>query len=206
VASVLHQTYSPIEIIVVDDGSTLHQEKLRPYMDRIDYLGKQNGGTASALNHGIRMASGQYIAWLSSDDRFYPDKIARQVQYMQEALIGVHNEVLMRSLAVKFSSVKELVRALFTFCPINGCTIMMHRSVPERLGLFNEGLVCTQDYEYWLRIFLAHIDFHYINETLTAYRWHEGMGTRKRKELADREFAWVRDQYSPHMQALLQTL
>lgn len=121
-------------------------------------------------------------------------------------LIGMHNEVLMRSLAVKFSSVKELVRALFTFCPINGCTIMMHRSVPERLGLFNEGLVCTQDYEYWLRIFLAHIDFHYINETLTAYRWHEGMGTRKRKELADREFAWVRDQYSPHMQALLQIL
>lgn len=216
VASALGQTYSPIEVLVVDDGSTMHQEKLAPYFGRIHYLGKQNGGTASALNHGIRMSSGEYIAWLSSDDRFYPDKIARQVAYMKRHnalisctdfdLIGVRNEVLMRSLAVKFPSVRDLVSALFTFCPINGCTIMMHRSVPERLGFFDEQLACTQDYEYWLRVFLANIDFHFINETLTAYRWHENMGTRTRKGEVDREFAMVRDRYSPHLNALLQTL
>lgn len=216
VASALSQTYSPIEVIVVDDGSTKHQERLAPYMRRIHYLGKANGGTASALNHGIRMASGEYIAWLSSDDRFYPHKIARQVAYMKQHqalisctdfdLIGAHNELLKSSLAVKFPSVKEFVRAMFTFCPINGCTIMMHRSLPLRLGPFNEGLTCTQDYEYWLRVFIAGIDFHFFNETLTAYRWHEAMGSRQRKDTVDAEFNFVRDQYAPYLNKMLERL
>lgn len=216
VASALEQTYSPIEVVVVDDGSTRYQEKLRPYMGRIHYLGKANGGTASALNYGICMSSGQYIAWLSSDDRFYPHKIARQIEYMERHralisctdfdLIGERNEMIKPSLAVKFPSVQDFIRALFTFCPINGCTVMMHRSLLERVGLFDESLECTQDYEYWLRVFSAGIDFHYINETLTAYRWHEAMGTRRLKDKVDLEFARVRDAYAPRLNALLQTM
>jgi len=216
VASALQQTYSPIEIIVVDDGSSRHQEKLDPFRSRIHYIGKGNGGTASALNHGIRMASGEYIAWLSSDDVFYPHKVARQVQYMQERqalisctdfdLIGPDNGLMMPALAVKFPSLRAFISAMFTFCPINGCTVMMHRSLPDRIGFFDESLSCTQDYEYWLRVFLAGIDFHFINETLTAYRWHEGMGSRQRKDLVDWEFARVRDRYAPAINALLQTI
>ncbi|MBB6732587.1 glycosyltransferase [Cohnella zeiphila] len=216
VASALQQTYSPIEIIVVDDGSTLHQEKLKPFLSRIHYLGKSNGGTASALNYGIRMAAGEYIAWLSSDDCFYPHKVATQVQYMRERqalisctdfnLIGPFNELMMPSLAVKFPSVRAFFSAMYTFCPVNGCTVMMHRSLPERVGYFNEALSCTQDYEYWLRVFLANVDFHYINETLTAYRWHEGMGTRQRKAVVDREFSRVRDHYAPQMNSFLQAM
>lgn len=216
VASVLSQTYAPLEVIVVDDGSTRYQEKLQPYMGRIHYLGKSNGGTASALNYGFRLASGKYIAWLSSDDVFYAHKIARQVEYMERHqalisctdfdLIGPNNELMMRQLAVKFPSLQDLIRGLFTFCPINGCTVMMHRSLPQRIGWFNETLSLTQDYEYWLRVFAAGIDFHFINETLTAYRWHENMGTRMKKEQVDREFERVRDQYAPRLYALLRML
>src|SRR5689334_17046366 len=82
VQSALNQTYKPLEIIVVDDGSTRHADRLTPYLPYISYMGKANGGTATALNHGIRNASGEYIAWLSSDDLFYPDKIAHQVAFM----------------------------------------------------------------------------------------------------------------------------
>ncbi|CAM4014404.1 glycosyltransferase [Cohnella lubricantis] len=216
VASALSQTYAPIEVIVVDDGSTLHQEKLQPYMGRIHYLGKSNGGTASALNYGIRLASGKYVAWLSSDDVFYAHKIARQVEYMERHqalisctdfnIIGPNSEQLMHSVAVKFGSAKEFIRAMLSFCPVNGCTVMMHRSLPNRVGWFNETLASTQDYEFWLRVLLARVDFHYINEQLTAYRWHEGMGTQRHKAAASREFARVRDYYAPRISALLQTL
>lgn len=83
VESVLAQSYPDIELIVVDDGSTLYTEKLAPYRDRILYIRKQNGGTGSALNMGIKAASGNYFAWLSADDRFHPHKIQRQMQELR---------------------------------------------------------------------------------------------------------------------------
>ncbi len=216
VSSVLTQTYPNLEIIVMDDGSTLHQEKLDPYRSRIHYIGKANGGTGSALNYGIRMASGEYIAWLSSDDLMSPHRIATQLAYMQghQALISCTdfhlinsgNEIIMWSLAVKFPSAKKFIESLFTFCPINGSTVMMHRSVPAQIGWFDESLSCTQDYEYWIRVHLARIDFHFINEPLTLYRWHEGMGTVQKKGTVDHEFNLVRSRYGPQMQSLLVSL
>jgi glycosyltransferase involved in cell wall biosynthesis len=216
VSSVLSQTYPNFEVIVMDDGSTLHQEKLNPFRSRIHYLGKANGGTGSALNYAMRMASGEYIAWLSSDDLMSPLRIATQLSYMQEHkalisctdfhLINANNEIMMWSLAVKFPSAKQFIESLLTFCPINGSTVMMHRSVPEQIGWFNESLACTQDYEYWIRVHLARIDFHYINETLTLYRWHEGMGTVQKKQTVDHEFNLVRSRYGSQMQSLLVSL
>lgn len=205
VASALAQTYGHIEIIVVDDGSTANQHLLDPYRSRIHYVGKANGGTASALNHGIRMSRGEYIAWLSSDDLFYPHKVAGQLGHMLSRgalisctdfdLIGAGGELLKPQLAVKFGSVPDFLRALFTFCPINGCTVMMHRSVIGRIGLFNESLRYTQDYDYWLRVILSGIDFHFVNSPLTAYRWHENSGTSRYLDQVNAEFAIVRDRY-----------
>jgi len=216
VASVLNQTYPNIEVIVVDDGSTMHQHKLDPFRSRIRYFGKANGGTGSALNYGMGVANGKYMAWLSSDDLMYPHKIARQVAFMEEHqapisctdfhLINANNEITMSALAVKFPSLRKLIEALFTFCPINGSTVMMNRSIPERIGYFNESLACTQDYEYWLRVHLNRIDFYFINEVLTLYRWHDGMGSVQKKAAVDYEFNLVRDSYAPQLNALLNVL
>ncbi|WP_394514565.1 glycosyltransferase family A protein [Priestia aryabhattai] len=74
IQSALNQTYQDIEIIVVNDGSSKFNEKITPYLDRILYIEKENGGTASALNLGIKNATGEYFAWLSSDDIFLPIK------------------------------------------------------------------------------------------------------------------------------------
>lgn len=214
--SILTQTYAPVEIVVIDDGSTAHMEQLTPYMSRIRYIRKANGGTASALNVGILAAQGEYIAWLSSDDRMKPNKLARQVAYMRQHqalicctdfdLIDAHNNVLHPALAAKFPSARLFIEALLHYCPINGSTIMMHRSLPPAIGLFDESLLCVQDYEYWIRVHLARVDFHYLNESLTWYRWHGGMGTQRMKERSDHEFAVVRDRYAPHLHALLSQL
>ncbi|MCC3377294.1 glycosyltransferase [Cohnella sp. REN36] len=216
ISSALAQTYPHIEVIVVDDGSVLHQHLIAPYRSRIHYVGKANGGTASALNYGIQMSSGEYIAWLSSDDRFYPHKIANQLSYMQQHhaqisctdfdLVGVHNELLKPSLAVKFGSAADFVRALYSFCPINGCTTLMHRSLVQGIGPFNESLRFTQDYDYWLRVIQAGVNFHFIHQPLTAYRWHEGMGTVRHLDQVNAEFIMVRDRYLHVLNNLLAVL
>ena len=80
VQSVLAQTWPNVECIYVDDGSSDDtRERLAPYMDRIRYLRKENGGFASARNLGMQQARGDFIAWLDADDIFRPDKLERQM-------------------------------------------------------------------------------------------------------------------------------
>jgi glycosyltransferase involved in cell wall biosynthesis len=214
--SVLHQTYPNIEILVVDDGSTIHQDKLHPYFSSIRYVHKPNGGTATALNYGISLSQGEYTVWLSSDDLMVPHKIEAQLDYMMhhQALISCtdfhlidgNSQLLIASLAAKYPNARLFIEALLTFCPINGSTVMMHRSLQQIVGWFNESLLCTQDYEYWMRVHLARVDFHYINEPLTHYRWHDGMGTQRKKQFCEAEFIHVRDRYAPDLHALLSLL
>lgn len=185
--SALNQTYGNVEVIVVDDGSTVHQERIAPFLGRIHYLGKSNGGTASALNHGIRMSTGDYIAWLSSDDLFYPHKVARQVQFMNQHQSSISytsfdqineaNQIVEQGIAARYPSMKEFIRAFQLCCPINGCTIMFRRDLLGRIGFFNEKLKYTQDYEYWIRVLLTGTTIHFLDEPLTLYRWHSQMGT-----------------------------
>ncbi|VAV83415.1 hypothetical protein MNBD_DELTA01-505 [hydrothermal vent metagenome] len=85
IESVLNQTYNDIEIIVVDDGSSDDtQEKLKPYKDKIEYVYIENGGPARARNVGMQMARGKYIAFLDSDDLYYPYKIEIQAGFLDK--------------------------------------------------------------------------------------------------------------------------
>jgi glycosyltransferase involved in cell wall biosynthesis len=80
VESVLGQTFTDLEIIVVDDGSSDRTyQVLQPYLDRISYIYQENQGVAAARNRGIKEAKGDLIAFLDQDDFFLSDKLASQV-------------------------------------------------------------------------------------------------------------------------------
>lgn len=89
--SVLEQTCTDYELIVVDDGSTDDTPELvrrivksgRPGTDRIRYVRQEQGGKSNALNHGLRLATGEWIAFLDSDDEWLPDKLERQSGALQ---------------------------------------------------------------------------------------------------------------------------
>ncbi|MBE9916012.1 glycosyltransferase [Paenibacillus donghaensis] len=203
VRSALSQSYKPIEIIVVDDGSTKHTDRLAPYKRHIHYLGKANGGTATALNHGIRHASGEYIAWLSSDDVFYRDKINNQVLFMQEqnALISHtnFNNINAQSKIVKyragcvFNNMADFYRLFLNANPVNGCTVMMKKELFCHIGLFDEALPYTHDLEFWARVIQAGIPFPYLDEPLVGYRWHDSMGTLRHQEAIRLEYAGTQE-------------
>ncbi|SDD30107.1 Glycosyl transferase family 2 [Paenibacillus sp. UNCCL117] len=205
VSSAVAQTYPNVEIIVVDDGSTRHANILAPFMDRICYLGKANGGTASALNHGIRMASGEYIAWLSSDDMFYPHKLMAQLPFMLERggavsfssfdLIDAYNRITQQHVVPTFPNYGALVRSMIDANPINGCTVIARKDVLVGFGLFDEQLPYTQDYDMWIRLMLNGIHFHFYPGPLIQYRWHPAMGTERHRPVIEQEIAMVRGRY-----------
>ncbi|HBU85992.1 MULTISPECIES: glycosyltransferase [Paenibacillus] len=213
IQSALNQTYTDVEIIIVNDGSTRHAELLQPYLPYIYVLGKSNGGTASALNHGIRHASGDYIAWLSSDDLLYPDKIRHQVEFMQrENVLISHtnfNYINEHSAVTKLNGGADPVpepdwlRLFVNGNPVNGCTVMIRKDLFSAVGLFDELLPYTHDLDLWMRILLNGYRFPYLNESLTAYRRHGGMGTVRHADSIGREASMV---WSRYRESLLQRI
>ncbi|MEK3770146.1 glycosyltransferase [Paenibacillus sp. FSL R5-0887] len=200
IQSVLDQSYPNIELIVVDDGSTLWLEKLAPFRDRIIYIQKSNGGTASALNKGIEVATGTYFAWLSADDQFHPDKIKNQIEKLKSTgtlfnytayyYINEQGERISDTVSMLFSSRAHFIETMMLGCPVNGSTVLLHMDIFRAVGTFDEMLLYTQDYDLWLRI-LPHFSWSYIEYPQLDYRVHQEMGSVIYSEAQKREIEQV---------------
>jgi len=204
ITSALNQSYKNIEIIVVDDGSSEHVELLRPFINKIVYIKKRNGGTATALNQGITHSSGDYVIWLSSDDLLYGTKVDVQLDFMKKnnfmfsftdyRYINDKNQIISPSITPKFSNKASLLDGLKNGCPINGSTIMMKRELFSSVGLFDESLVYAHDYDYWIRTFLK-FDIGYLDQPLTLYRLHRKMGSKKHAKKICEETDIIQNRY-----------
>lgn len=204
IQSVLSQTYPNIEILVISDGSTKYLEKLAPYFEKIRFIEKANGGTASALNMGIQNATGEYISWLSSDDIFYPKKTEIQLTTMQQInsiisytnyiSINENNEIISPPLGVYFPKRLDFLKAMKKGNIINGCTTLIHRKIFSEIGLFNTRLPYTHDYDLWLRI-LNKYSFNYIPSPLLKYRVHSNMGSMKYADKIKKEVKLVQKKH-----------
>ena len=146
----LGQTYPKIEIVVVDDGSNDDTaEQLKKYGNRIRCIYQENQGAPAARNRGIQEARGEYIAFLDSDDIWFPEKISDQMQLVNQA--GYDAVVCAKS------SVKGIGRPLafadcFIASPGFGSSALVKRSVFDEIGRFDETGQGAEDREMMLRL------------------------------------------------------
>ena len=181
--SVINQGYPNLEVLVIDDGSyDGTAELVKPYGSKINYIYKENGGTPSALNLGLSLATGKYVCWLSADDALIGEKVSKQVSLMEsDPSLGFSytSFVVIDASGTKqydvnsayFTHKQEMVTKLMEGCFINGSSVMMRRSALEEIGNFDESLPQAHDYDLWFR-FLRHYSCGFLEEPLLAYRWH----------------------------------
>ncbi len=162
VESVIAQDYHPLEIIVVDDGSTDDtSEKLEPFRERIILLRQRNRGVSAARNTGIKKASGEFIAFLDSDDLFMPGKISCQINFFHDnpdAMICQTEEIWIRNgkRVNPKKKHKKLSGMIFepslNLCLVSPSAVMMKKTLFKIKGNFDENLPACEDYDLWLRI------------------------------------------------------
>ena len=160
--SVLNQTFTDFELIVVDDGSTDNTPALLDqYGDRINVIRQENRGVSAARNSGIRSASGNAIALLDSDDYWLPKKLEEQVAFFEahpDALICQTEELWLRN-GKRVNPKKRhrkpsgmIFEKSLPLCLVSPSAVMIRKLLLDEVGLFDETLPACEDYDLWLRI------------------------------------------------------
>jgi glycosyltransferase involved in cell wall biosynthesis len=198
----LAQTYSNIEILVINDGSTdggATHEIAMSYGDQIRYFQKENGGVVSALNFGIENMRGEYFAWLSHDDIYQPKKIERQVSALKKyngerpafcvcncMFIDENGRELYRSFVQEDCEFDKPACFLFLGnVGLNGLMVLIPKSLFDRCGLFTPSLA-THEYDMWLRI-MAVADVVVEPDCLAYMRIHTQQLSYQKKQIALKE-------------------
>jgi len=203
--SALAQTYKNLEIIVVNDGSSDDTEKIvKSYGDKIRYFYKKNGGTATALNLGIRNMKGSYFSWLSHDDTYYPGKIAIEIETLSE--LEDKNTIIMSDLDginEKYEKIYETnyiehinkypPRLKSNIHPIiynqtHGCVLLIPKICFDQVGLFDEKEKVAHDFEFFYRAFLK-FPHKLISRVLVTARDSSNRQGRRSKSLGNIEYS-----------------
>lgn len=202
--SALSQTYDNIEIIVVNDGScddSKTEQIALSYGDKIRYVSKENGGSSSALNMGIQNMSGEYFSWLSHDDLYLPQKIEMQVdcmlqQTVEDTIVVCTGMLIDKDGSPLFSKPSRVsgfsnsVRALDFLSRgkgINGCGVLIPKTLIDRVGFFDEKMVYLNDLDYWWRIIFSNANVYYMPEKLVKTRIHNQQVSVLKKNMFNQE-------------------
>lgn len=231
--SALAQTYQNIEIVVVNDGSPDNgatREVALSYGDKIRYFEKENGGSSSAINRGIQEMTGDWFSWLSHDDLYHPEKLQRQVEFLASLQLS-EEEVLQHVFFTSYELIdanvriikqadKKADRKMFETIEalssneyliaqpakhiFHGCSCLIHRTVFENIGAFDESFRLVNDVEFWFRLYMAGYKIHVLPEPLVYGRVHAKQVSRsigfsyhnpEQDVVWKRNLTWLKDHY-----------
>jgi len=218
IVSVLDQGYSNLQYGVIDGQSSDGSDRIiERYRDRLDFtVIEPDDGQTHAINKGMRRANGDILCYLNSDDTFLPGALRRVGEYFQAHpdcnwLMG---DCLFIDAAGDFCSdpefghsrmvateVDSLAHALVRdrrFC-MPQPSIFWRRELTDQLGLFDESLQYTFDYEMWCRFLADGQRLHVIHDALSTYRLHETSKTCALRHRMLADHITVESRYAPRL-------
>ena len=188
IESVLNQTFKPLEIIVVDDGSNDGTgEWVEEIYPSIKYIFIKNSGVSAARNTGVRSANGQWIAFLDSDDEWMPEKLEQQSLLLgadREAALCHTNEIWIRN-GVRVNQLKKhtkfggyIFEKCLDICRISPSSAILSKKIFKNIGYFDESLKVCEDYDMWLRVAAKHKILFLDYPLITKYGGHRDQLSR----------------------------
>lgn len=209
----LAQTYKNIEVLVVNDGSkdAGASEKIAlSYGDKVRYLRKENGGVSSALNYAFEKMTGEWFSWLSHDDLYYPEKIEKQIQFINELKNKNHdldlNKITVRcatesidkdgkvikipsysDVPIEEEPINTIINNVYNY-RLSGCAFLLPASCTKDIGGFREDIRTVSDVEYWYRLLFSGYRFYCMsNDRLVKNRSHGRQVGKTKVSLFDKE-------------------
>lgn len=204
VESILSQTFTDFEFLIVDDGSADRSiEIVESYDDPRIVLIKNttNRGTVHVLNQGINAAKGRYIARMDSDDISLPHRLEKQVRFMEaNPAVGISGSAMRLIKGGKLSNTRTLAESdselkialLFSTCFFHPTVII--RTELAKAHPYPDNLVYTQDYNYWTDL-AGLTRFANLDETLLYFREHEGQLSCRKADLQVSNARLIRNAY-----------
>ncbi len=163
VSSVISQTFTDLEIIVVDDGSTDGTKHVMAKFDnKIKHIQHNlNLGVSAARNTGIKKSTAKFVSFLDSDDYWHPDKLAEQIAFLksnpkvpvcQTEEIWIRNGLRVNPRKKHLKPSGDIFIPSLKLCLVSPSAVILRRIVLNQVGLFDETLPACEDYDLWLRI------------------------------------------------------
>ena len=177
IKSVSNQTFPPLEIILVDNNSEDNTlEMVAKHFKSVKIISQKKQGVSASRNFGIREASGNWIAFLDSDDQWHKRKLEEQVKSITNDTLSADlshtDEIWYRNKV--FLNQKEIhkKRGGFIFehclplCCISPSSVLIKKKVFDDIGFFDESLEVCEDYDFWLR-FCCKYPVNFVDQKLT---------------------------------------
>lgn len=191
IESVLAQTYTNWELLILDDCSKDQTAQIaQEYVKKDDrihyYLNEKNLRLPKNLNKGFSLAKGEYLTWTSDDNRFKPKALEKMLNGLKQnpqaqfafasCRVIDHSGEEIEYMMVNQDSKKQIVGSN----PVGAC-FLYTRKVYEEIGNYDSELTLVEDFDYWQRIFMK-FETVAIEEILYEYRWHDGALTSTMKK------------------------
>lgn len=211
----LAQTYKNIEILVINDGSKDDGASERialSYGDKITYYYKENGGVSTALNFALEKMHGEWFSWLSHDDLYYPQKIEKQVAFLNQLLENEPNIDLKKTVLhcatesidkdgkiiktpdysdidIKEKTIDVIIGNVYNY-RLSGCSFLLPYAAYKDMGGFRVDIRTVSDVEYWYRLLFNGYQFYCMkNDILVKNRSHGKQVGKTKVSLFDKELA-----------------